>query len=262
MPLLYNLIAKMAQFFDVVAMRASTSSESMFSRNIRQTLTAYLFQSDNNSPIRLFVRFLAESQIRVQSRSLGDAFCLFIFDKPANFIDIGAWEPVRHSESFVLEAQGWKGLLVEPNPAMANRLREERTSLILEAAIFPQRAAPAGAWMPSNKEGSDTANAALEKRPNDIPVATTSWVNAVEMLPGVPEVLFMDIEGGELQILEDVLALEQKPKVLVIETLTDKNKIMDIAIQSGFKVVFPEMSGYNTWFVESGFWDESLKRIS
>jgi hypothetical protein len=57
------------------------------------------------------------------------------------------------------------------------------------------------------------------------------------------------------------LALEQKPKVLVIETLTDKNKIMDIAIQSGFKVVFPEMSGYNTWFVESGFWDESLKRI-
>ena len=64
-----------------------------------------------------------------------------------------------------------------------------------------------------------------------------------------------------MQILEDVLALEHKPKVMVIETLTDKNQIIATAVESGFKVVFPEISGYNTWFVKSEFWDESLKRF-
>ena len=261
MPLLYNLLSQMAQFFGVVAMRASTSSESMFSRNIRQALIHHVFTADYNSPIRSFVRFLAESQIRFQSRSLGDAFCLFIFKKPASFIDIGAWEPVRHSESFVLEAQGWKGLLVEPNPVMAKRLREERTSLVLEAAMFSQRSSPAGAWMPHTREASDTLSATLAKKRTDIPVATTNWSSAVEMLSRVPDVVFIDIEGGELQILEDVLALEHKPKVMVIETLTDKNQIIATAVESGFKVVFPEISGYNTWFVKSEFWDESLKRF-
>lgn len=254
-------LSRLAQCLDLVVLRASTSSQSAFSRNIRQDFIRKLFLSDNGWPLNLFVEFVVQSDIKFQSRSLGDAFCLFLFDKPSTYIDIGAWEPVLHSESFELENSGWRGVLIEPNPIMANRLREERTSVVLEAAIFSRRASPKSAWLRVDQEASDTARARLVSDLSSIPVSTTSWDEAVGVLSCVPDVVFMDIEGDELQILQDILSLEEKPKVMVIETLTNQNEIASAAVHEGYMEIFPEISGYNTWFVESGMWNEFLKSL-
>lgn len=63
-----------------------------------------------------------------------------------------------------------------------------------------------------------------------------------------------------MHILEDILELEEKPKVMIIETLTNQKEIVSAAVDEGYLEIFPEFSGYNPWFVESGFWNEFLKR--
>lgn len=191
-----NFFSRLAEMCGLVVIRASTSSSSWFSRNIRQEFARYIFLSDKESPLNLFVRYIVGSDTRFQSRSLGDAFCLFLFDKPSTFIDIGAWDPVLHSESFTLEDSGWRGVLIEPNPIMAKRLREERESFVLEAAMFSRRSNPKAAWLRVNQEASDTATASLVNKSNSIPVSTTSWDEAVKVLSCIPDVVFMDIEGG------------------------------------------------------------------
>ena len=47
-------------------------------------------------------------------------------DKP-DYIDIGAWDPVIGSNTYLLYSQGSRGVVIEPNPAFVDRLRKVRT---------------------------------------------------------------------------------------------------------------------------------------
>src|SRR5439155_26777655 len=42
------------------------------------------------------------------------------------FVDVGAGYPVNGNQTWFLEQQGWRGVLIEPHPAMAALLREKR----------------------------------------------------------------------------------------------------------------------------------------
>ena len=49
----------------------------------------------------------------------------FKSDSSGFFVDIGANDPVLHSQSLVLEQRGWTGILVEPLPEKASELRSQ-----------------------------------------------------------------------------------------------------------------------------------------
>src|SRR5438094_561355 len=42
------------------------------------------------------------------------------------FVDVGAGHPVNGNQTWFLEQQGWRGVLIEPHAAMAALLREKR----------------------------------------------------------------------------------------------------------------------------------------
>jgi FkbM family methyltransferase len=50
------------------------------------------------------------------------------------FVDVGANDPVVGSQTWFLEQQGWRGLLVEPQPHFAERLWRERKSKVVQKA--------------------------------------------------------------------------------------------------------------------------------
>ena len=58
----------------------------------------------------------------------------FRSDPPGFFVDIGANDPVLHSQSLVLEQRGWTGILVEPLPEKASELRSRRKAQVYEVA--------------------------------------------------------------------------------------------------------------------------------
>ncbi len=50
------------------------------------------------------------------------------------FVEVGANDPQKDSQSWHLERQGWDGILVEPVPELAARLRHERKARVFEVA--------------------------------------------------------------------------------------------------------------------------------
>ena len=59
------------------------------------------------------------------------------FDKPkaGYFVEVGANEPKRFSQTWHLEQKGWRGILVEPIAELCEELRKHRPgSIIVQAA--------------------------------------------------------------------------------------------------------------------------------
>src|SRR5258708_5034959 len=50
------------------------------------------------------------------------------------FVEVGANDPRNSSQSWHLEQRGWKGILIEPHPQLASKLREARRSPVYEIA--------------------------------------------------------------------------------------------------------------------------------
>src|SRR5262245_14404706 len=50
------------------------------------------------------------------------------------FVEVGANDPVQHSQTWHLEQLGWTGILIEPQPALAQLLREKRKAKVYECA--------------------------------------------------------------------------------------------------------------------------------
>eukprot|EP01031_Cornospumella_fuschlensis_P007995 gene7995-9874_t len=76
------------------------------------------------------------------------------------YVDVGANDPVLDSQSQHLEAIGWTGLLVEPDPDCCELLRKTRTGTVVEMACSsPENA---GKQLQLNRAGPHST---LEDRP-------------------------------------------------------------------------------------------------
>ena len=61
---------------------------------------------------------------------------LFFGDtQQGTFVEVGANEPKKFSQTWHLEQRGWRGLLIEPIPELCERLRQERpNATVIQAA--------------------------------------------------------------------------------------------------------------------------------
>lgn len=62
-------------------------------------------------------------------------FILSLVDFPGYFIDIGAYDGISNSNTFLLEQNGWKGICFEPNPNVFTKLENNRDCLCCNMAI-------------------------------------------------------------------------------------------------------------------------------
>jgi len=67
------------------------------------------------------------------SQAAQDVFVRYLLgDWPGKFIDIGCCHPTELSNTFALEASGWRGLLVDNDPGAAALCRQHRKSRVIE----------------------------------------------------------------------------------------------------------------------------------
>ena len=84
----------------------------------------------------------------------------FFGGKPGFYVDVGANDPVLDSQSQHLEALGWTGLLIEPDPDCCELLRKNRSGTVVQMACSsPQNA---GKQLLLNRAGPHST---LEDRP-------------------------------------------------------------------------------------------------
>lgn len=167
------------------------------------------------------------------------------------FVEVGANDPKTESQSWHLEQAGWTGILVEPLPNLAARLREARTAKVYEVACSsPERAGTrmtlhvAGAFSSFNPKLSVTG-----VRPEtaiDVPVRTLDSLLDEAQAPKPIDLLSVDVEGHELDVLRGFDFKRWQPRLILLEdhvTSLDKHNFLQ---RAGYRLI--RRTGLNGWY--------------
>ena len=148
------------------------------------------------------------------------------------YMDVGAADPVRGNNTYLLYTTGARGVLVEPNPALVTMLRAERPrDTVVAAGIGVTEQAEADYYEIKGNAMLNTFSpdqvAVLQK---EAP-STDSVVERVVKMPLVninrvieehlgraPDILSTDVEGLDLAILRSLDLARFRPGVICAET--------------------------------------------
>jgi FkbM family methyltransferase len=184
-------------------------------------------------------------------------------DHSPTYLDIGAYDPFVLSNTALLYESGSMGINIEPNPIQFRKIaRHRKRDINLNIGIGAQEGQLNYYEMSVAVLNTFSEEQALDYVKNwgyrivDVfPVAVKSlaWVLESFCPDGFPDLLSLDVEGQEMEILQGLLNVKSRPKVICVETLTFTNDL------SGRKR--PEISALLTELGYSTYADTHLNTI-
>lgn len=160
---------------------------------------------------------------------------LFAGQATGFFVEAGAFDGRTLAVTYALEAAGWSGLLVEAIPELAENCRRIRPgSRVVQAALsrrgstgtvkFDQMVdptrAPHSGMVEANREYSGHYYKRHQTKTIEVPVTTMD--EALASHAGPIDVVVLDVEGAEADVLNGFDLARYKPRVLVIEDLSER----------------------------------------
>ncbi len=163
--------------------------------------------------------------------------CKHVGIKGLTYLDVGAHDPVVNSNTYFFYLRGHRGVLVEPNPAMCEKLREARPhDKVLVAGIGAKAAREADYYVmnDSSRNTFSKENAEHQERTTKggihvvevrkMPLLDVNEVMA-EHFEGPPTFVSIDVEGLDLAILQSMNFRRYRPKIICVEVLvSDTNR--------------------------------------
>jgi FkbM family methyltransferase len=138
------------------------------------------------------------------------------------FVEVGANDPYERSQTWHLEQAGWSGILVEPQPDLAEKLRAQRTAKVF--AIACSSPENAGRTLPlhvagplSSLDRSQMAPGATPECVIDVPISTLDSVLAEAGAPERFDFLSIDVEGHEIDVLSGFDIARWQPRLILLE---------------------------------------------
>jgi FkbM family methyltransferase len=146
------------------------------------------------------------------------------------FVEVGAYDGLEFSVSYAFEAVGWKGLLIEALPGPARQCAANRpNSRVAHAALSRRGSTGTTSFNVVNGGGGDmysyhmTGNDHLARVAREGGVATQITVPLTTMddllaeHSGPIDFASIDVEGGEIALLEGFDLDRFKPRALLVE---------------------------------------------
>ncbi len=180
--------------------------------------------------------------------------------KTGFFVEVGANEPLsENSQSWHLENQlGWKGVLIEPNPQLAEKARMSRSgSLIFEAACVSSGSeGQINLYIPIVNNDEVTGHAAIRKNIDDfnyqnhkVVKVEARTLNSIleEVEVNTIDLLTIDVEGAELEVLRGFNIEKYKPGLILLEdkhVYLDKHRYLK---KHGYRLV--KRTTFNCWYI-------------
>jgi FkbM family methyltransferase len=157
---------------------------------------------------------------------------LFDFRPTGFFLDVGAHDGVALSNTKSFEEAGWTGICVEPIPEMFEACRRVRRRVVRAACVAGTRETVelrvdrSGLYAGIEADEAQALHGYQERRLGD-PCFRTIRVPAMRaaalLSADDPPIDFasIDVEGTEIDVLEGLDLTRNRPRVLVVEALTD-----------------------------------------
>jgi FkbM family methyltransferase len=182
----------------------------------------------------------------------------------ASYMDVGAAEPVLSNNTYLLWGTGHRGVLVEPNPALAKKLRDYRVGdKVVEAGVgvtdqteadyYEIKGNPMlNTFSPDQVRELEKSGESVE-RVRKMPLININRI-IEEQLGKAPDVLSTDIEGLDYSIIKSLDLARFRPGAICAETVAmspagDNSDITTYLLSQGYCV--RGGSTINTIYVDS-----------
>ena len=158
--------------------------------------------------------------------------------KNGNYFDIGSHQPVKHSNTFLFYLTGWKGVCIDPLPNLKSKYRFiRRRDKFINAGVIGSRSKSQKKlnffYYKNNRDNSTFDPARVKelsskfgREPSsiiDIPTLNVADIlSSSEEIIGVSKeinFLNLDIEGFEIDILNDLFSCKVYPWIICVEEL-------------------------------------------
>ena len=146
----------------------------------------------------------------------------FFGDTKGYFVEVGANDPRERSQTWHLEQNGWTGILIEPPPDLADKLREMRKAKVFAVACSsPENE---GQMLPlhvagplSSLDRKHMAPGAAPEGVIQVPIKTLDSVLDQAGAPAQMDFVSIDVEGHELEVLRGFDLGRWQPRLILLE---------------------------------------------
>jgi FkbM family methyltransferase len=241
--LIISLASANFLFVVFVAARFRKSLRSLWIRieNLQEQIQGTRIQiNTNNNALQgeLASQFHGKPVI-FQSQHGEDVFLWkFFHRKPTGLcVEVGAFDGKSCSNTYAFESLGWDCILVEPDPEMAQRCRENRpASQVIQAAIGPTgaegnitfhkvRSEAAWSGMMSFTDANPDHLEKCRRMGARIEELSVRYRSLNEILAGTEspiDFISIDVEGHELEVLDGFDLEKFRPTVIMTECTYDR----------------------------------------
>ena len=188
------------------------------------------------------------------------AYVLANLEVPLNqclYLDLGANDPVRGSNTHFFYSQGAHGVLVEANPQLISKLEKERPRDIVLNKCIGNASEDVIRFYIMSDDGLSTIDPEGVKEiqkvnPNitlkdvvDVPTITINEIFET-YFEHAPEICSLDVEGMEMEILRSIDYEKYRPLLFVIETI-EYSKSISIGKKNQEVLNFMLSKGYEEY---------------
>lgn len=190
-----------------------------------------------------------------------DVFALLINRFRAGyFLEIGANDGFTLSNTVYLEQNfGWKGILVEANKKYMDSLSRRKESVVVNKAVSAQKGTAefvdAGLYG-GLKTGLDSTHSHYTRHAAIITVECMSLQDILDSVNAPENIDFVsiDVEGGEVPIVEQMVSVNRRFKCGCIEyngRTADYDRIVMLLKAAQYKVTWENQTEHDLFFVDA-----------
>lgn len=178
------------------------------------------------------------------------------------YVEVGAYDGVRMSNSYHFEHLGWEGILVEADPELADQCRASRPrATVVNCAVVSPEAPPVVTFQVSDDWKSLSSLSFNKSRRKEVEHLTGDFKVSEVSVPGKTldsifaehaiervDFLTIDVEGHEWDVLQGFTISRWKPEIVIIErnTLLPDLRIARYMFRNGYRYL--RTTGVNDWF--------------
>lgn len=207
--------------------------------------------------------YLIELLIHSNSQIGADLICLQYLNYKQNgyFVEFGGYDGIAHSNTLLLEeCFNWSGILAEPSPNFFNQLKKNRPNCKLDNSCitgtsnshskFAECADGELSTQAKYLKKGSLAERRLKHKIYDVPTLSLKDLLDKHSAPKHIDFLSIDVEGGEMEILEGFDFHSYSFSMIAIEHgWTDSEGKMDeILNRNGYTRQLEELSKIDAWY--------------
>lgn len=186
-----------------------------------------------------------------------------------SYLDIGAYDPIHFSNTYLHYRAGCRGVCVEPDATRCSLIQQKRPGdVCVNAGIgvtsevkdfYVMTHATLSTFSKEAAEGVASMEGHRIERVEQIQLLNFDQI-VRDNFAETPDFVSLDIEGGELDILRSIDFQAHRPKVWCIETINyarleeqgKRNDILKFMLKQGY-VIYAD-TWINTIFVDKALW--------